>query len=649
MLKALAFQGSAEVGVLEYAHATFGLRPALLQGTEPVVFILYIGNNEVVGPYGPGTVFGPFSDSRWLTRARICATRLRLAQLLQGILRRVPGGGADMDAWEGLAMFERQRIAADDPRLDGVRRQFRANIEEILALARRAGAETVLCTVAVNLRDCPPFAGDDARAVYNQARTLAASNRFDEARAAFELARDRDLLRVRADSGLNGILREIGSAGRRGIRFVDAERRFGKRAAESVPGHAVFLDHVHYNFAGNHALAAHVAEAVDGIPALRNTPRAPEWLSLSESQHRLLYTIWSELDLTDQSLQRVRRPPFKHQPDNQGRVMALMRHRAILRESIADVALDDLRPVYLDAMRAHPRDWFYPAGWASILYNSGRYEEADSHLQAALALAPHLYDLRAAHALVLGFLGRPREGITAILGADRRHGLFSARFMLSVGRTLMADNRPAEAAEFLEEAVRRDPANMPAAQSLAASHERLGDPRQAEAVLRLALERSPGHPEVAEDLALFLANRDRWEEALALFQRVRALHPNRPETRLKLALCEFRRGHPARAIQELESLRDDHPDFALGRFNLGQFHAAQGQWDSAAAELDQAIALQPDLAEAWFQLARVRHMQNDSAAQRQALSIAVRLDPDRREFIEEWDRLHPARKPAQGP
>ena len=41
---------------------------------QPDVFVLYIGNNEVVGPFGPGTVFGPFSASPCLTRAQKART-----------------------------------------------------------------------------------------------------------------------------------------------------------------------------------------------------------------------------------------------------------------------------------------------------------------------------------------------------------------------------------------------------------------------------------------------------------------------------------------------------------------------------------------------------------------------------------------------
>ena len=596
--------------IVEIARETARLRPD--------AFVLYIGNNEIVGPYGPGTVFGPFSGSAFVTRARVWATRLRMAQLLRAALRPWAETEGGTGAWEGLEMFSERPVPADDPRLGAVRGLFRANIEEILALARAAGAETILCTVAVNLRDCPPLAGADARGLYAHARERDAAGSIDEANAAYERARDRDELRVRADGALNGILREIGSAGRPGVRFVDAERRFRELGGGRVPGDNFFLDHVHFNFAGNHALATELAAAVAELPALRDEPAAPGWLSLAECRDRLLYTVWSELDLTDLSLQRLRRPPFKDQPGQPARVRALIRHREDLLDSMQAVNLDDLRPRFLEAMRAHPDDWHYPAGWSAILYNADRnlYAEAERHLRAALALAPHLYEQRAALAMVLGFMGRARDGIEAILGADREGGLFPAQYLAQTGRLLGENGKPGEAVEFLREAVRRDPGYVRAEQDLATCLVRLGRLPEAEAALRDVLKKRPDHAEAAEDLASLLAAGDRWDEAVALFRRVRTRHPDRPETRMKYALGLLHRDETEPALRELEDLRKDAPDFAPGRYNLGLVYAQRQQWEAAAREFETTVGLQPDAADAWAQLARVRRMQEAGSARR---------------------------------
>ena len=82
---------------------------------DPDLFVVYMGNNEVVGPYGPGTVFGGFSDNLLAIRFSIAARSTRLGQLVHELGERA---GGKQRVWEGMRM-SRGRIAADDPRLEG--------------------------------------------------------------------------------------------------------------------------------------------------------------------------------------------------------------------------------------------------------------------------------------------------------------------------------------------------------------------------------------------------------------------------------------------------------------------------------------------------------------------------------------------------
>lgn len=607
---------------------------------QPDAFVLYIGNNEIVGPYGPGTVFNPFSGSRWLTRARVLVTRLRLAQLLGSAMNLRPENAGPNDEWEGLEMFTERQVPADDPRLQAVRRGFRANIEEVLGIARRAGAEAVLCTVAVNLRDCPPFSGQDAIALYSNACALSARGDADNARRTFEAARDFDTLRVRADSGINGILREIGSENRPGVRFADIERRFQGISKDGIPGDDWFLDHVHFNFAGNYAVASIVAEAMTGLPFLRGAPLL-EMPTLSGCRDILMYTVWDELDLTEMSLQRIRRVPFTGQPGNAARVDALVRHKKELQDSARSVDLDELRPHYLDAMRANPVDWFYPCGWGVILYESGLYEESERYLRAALALAPHRYEYRAALAMVLGLTGRAHEGVVTILGRGSNAGFFASQYLARTGRLLFECGRPRDATEFLQTAMRLDPGSARPEQNLAACYVKMGRLAEAETALRNVLAKQPGNTEALEDLAVLVVVRGRWDDAEPLFRRAMEQAPARPETRLKYALSLMHHGDAAQATKELEGVTRDFPDFAEGHYHLGLLQLRLQRREDAAAQFEQAARLKPDFADAWFRLALVRAAQGRNEEAREPLMNAVRLAPERKEFVDELNRLFP--------
>ena len=132
------------------------------------LWVIYMGNNEVVGPFGAGTIFGPQTPPLWLIRASLWAKSTRSGQLLErpiSALRRSPGGGA---AWGGMEMFIHQQVAADDPRMERLYQHFKRNLADILDAGLKSGAGIVLSTVAVNLRDCPPFASLHRRGLSGQ-------------------------------------------------------------------------------------------------------------------------------------------------------------------------------------------------------------------------------------------------------------------------------------------------------------------------------------------------------------------------------------------------------------------------------------------------------------------------------------------------
>ena len=458
-----------------------------LSAFQPDVMVLYLGNNEVVGPYGPGTVLAPSAP---LTRARVLASRLRLAQLLRTA---TPGPG-----WSGMEMFAGHEVAAEDPRLAPVYAHFRANVQRIIQTAQRAGAVVVVSTVAVNLRDCAPFAGAAARSAY-------ADGRWAE-------ARDLDTLRFRADSTLNNILRE---AAVEPVRLVDAEALFG------AAGRADFVDHVHFSAAGTYRLACAVADTV--------APGGPPWPSLDACLDRLLHSRWAEWDLVDGLIGRRQRPPFAGQPGNDEQLADLQTRRAALVETL--VRDDALLQHYQAAVAAHPKDGWRYAQWAELLMNAGAYVEAEQVMRRGLALMSHRFDTRSGLALLLGYQGRADEGVRVLRDAPGKHGHFVAEFLLSNARTLARERRFSEALVFAEAAVAEAPENIDAQVELAARYAAVGRKKEAERAFREVLQREANHPVARDELTALLAFQGRWDEAAAVL----LAGGTGAETRLKYA------------------------------------------------------------------------------------------------------------------
>ncbi len=167
---------------------------------QPDLFVVYMGNNEVVGPYGPGTVFQQWSPSL-TTHSGECLGEIDAHRAVAG---RRDGYGfgsrkGSPTTWQGMEMFMGNQVAADDPRLPAVYDNFRQNLIDICGIARRAGAGVILSTVAVNLKDCPPLASQHRsdlspeelakwKSLYQAGVELERKEKWPEAIAKYEAA-----------------------------------------------------------------------------------------------------------------------------------------------------------------------------------------------------------------------------------------------------------------------------------------------------------------------------------------------------------------------------------------------------------------------------------------------------------------------------
>ncbi len=270
------------------------------------VWVVYMGNNEVVGPFGAGTVFGTRGPNLAFIRASIAVKNTRTGQLLHDTLDRLTSRGPQ--SWTGMEMFLNQQLREDDPRMAGVYSHFRQNLSDIVSFGICSGAKVVVSTVASNLRDCAPFAslhradmqgarlaqweayyqagigfentGKPAKAVaqyqlaaeldggfadlqFRLGRCEEALGRREEAARCFVRARDLDTLRFRADSRLNDIIRAVASEWHsRGARIADIEKALAGESADGISGQEWFYEHIHLTFPGNYLIARRVAEQV---------------------------------------------------------------------------------------------------------------------------------------------------------------------------------------------------------------------------------------------------------------------------------------------------------------------------------------------------------------------------------------------------
>jgi tetratricopeptide (TPR) repeat protein len=402
------------------------------------LWILYMGNNEMIGPFGAASVFGSQAPPWQYVRLSLALQRTRIGQLFMALARRFQEKKPATGSWAGLEMFIENRVPPDDPRKEIVYRNFKRNLDDILRAGLDSGAKVILNTVAVNLRDCPPLASVSATNLSSAQRTQAGQfdadgcksekeGRFDqaaqcfaqaakidpcradsqyqwaecllrltnraEARRHFILARDCDALPVRTDSRINGIIRDAARQwAAPGLVLFDASAVLGTNCVAGICGDETFYEHVHFNYDGNYRLARAWAGQVEGLlPSGVRQRAAPSWLSQEICERRLGLTDWNRRNDLSEVFRRRQRPPLSQQDNNAQQSQSL-------REEIGDLSrrmdagdADAARAIYLDAIARAPQDLDLYSNFADFLESIGAIKEAILQWQTMQQLMPSYY------------------------------------------------------------------------------------------------------------------------------------------------------------------------------------------------------------------------------------------------------------------
>ena len=387
------------------SHVTLPIAEGLAK-FQPDVFILYSGNNEVVGPYGPGTVLTSSAMSLPVVRTSIFIRSTRVGQLLTKL-------GTQKREWGGMEMFLGKQVAATSPLLQQAYRNFESNLRDTVAVARRSGARVLVSTVATNVRDCAPFASahregltadelrswsgffeqgtqlESTRLYADALKAYSSASQIDDqyaelefriarslwmlgdhsgAKPHFQRARDLDTLRFRADGRINDINRSVASSVP-GAELVDADAIFSSQSANGITGSDLVYEHVHLTPEGNYLLARSMFRQIAGqLAAELGRPALDlDILSQQECERRLAFTAHDRSRIAAEMLQRLQSPPFTNQLNHQEQVLRL----AIQAE--APIEAPQLTATqYQGAIASRPDDRILHYNFALFLFNFNR-------------------------------------------------------------------------------------------------------------------------------------------------------------------------------------------------------------------------------------------------------------------------------------
>ena len=535
-------------------------------------WIVYMGNNEMVGPFGAASVFGAPAPPCWSVRLGLGFQETRVGQWLMAGIRHLHAPSIQSTSWGGMEMFLGHRLSPDDPAKERVYRNFQQNLHDILKAGTDAGAKVILNTVAVNLRDCSPFASvppgnlpqtdraacEQFIADANQARQ---QGRFEEAardfeRAAkilplsadcqygwagcllslsnyaaahehFQKACDCDALPFRADSRINEMIRQAAPpiAGSN-ILLFDAAVALASNNPAGICGNETFFEHVHFNFDGNYRLGRAWAEIIAPLlPFSAASGAARPWLSQADSDTRLALTDWNRSVTVSEVIRRRQQPPLSGQSANAAELESLRNELDGLRRHMNATTASAARSIYFEEMRRAPDDFQLRFNYGDFLEATGDFPNAVASWKEVQALLPQYY---------LGYLQEAR--------------------MLEKERQLDA----------------------------------------AESAFRQTVALNPRMTTAWFELSNIHASEGKYESALEECQRAQRLEPQQPVFYACLGSLLSRMNRPAAALEQFGKAIQIRPDYVEGHLALARELSHQGRAAEAKTEFDQVLRLDPN-------------------------------------------------------
>jgi len=538
----------------------------------PDLFIVYLGNNEVHGPFGATkTDAGPDPLlSLASIRAQIRLSDFRLFQAAQRTRRKMESGRGIEDVrarWHN-------RVCTDwsDPRVATILDYFARNLRDICETGTSAGASVVLCTVPVNLRHWRPVgsihpagfpASEEARwqalytdgqakqeegaygkalALYEQAAGLDATfadlqyrmgqcywqvSEHDRARTCFERALEYDAFPwVRSRARTNEIIVQTSRGmASQGVHLADVKEAIASRSPHGCPGAELFFDYCHLNMDGTYLMAAALYRSIAPLVAAQNG-RSPDALADPLSFEECLRRLALSPALLSGYLRQAIDSPDPY--DEEGR--AIMRQQlAEAQQAEGDDPYNSSFEMYREALTLNAEDyllryWYVNALVARFPFGYEPTAEPDPSLLEALEEAEafaHRYPYHRGSLRLLGEAQSKTGNLEDALGTFRRtlqlypHDLTTYRDWAAL---LLAANRPDDAWRVIRKAPKSGAVGDVAMlkQQKARVREALGDREGAIDLLAEAIELWPDYAPQYVELEKLLA--DKPERLVSIWQ-----------------------------------------------------------------------------------------------------------------------------------
>jgi len=601
------------------------------------LWLIYMGNNEMVGPFGAETNHGLHAPRRNIIRLILAIKATRTGQLLDSLVSRL--NSATPQKWGGMEMFMNNRLAYNDLTRLRAYRNFRENLHDILDAAHKAGVPVILSTVAVNLKDCAPFASihsagleekqksawnniyeegiklenagsyREARALYQKAANIdplfadlqfrmgdceLALTNADQALRDFELARDYDALDFRADTRINAAIRAAASrhAGQ-DVYLLDAANAMAQSSPDRIPGFNVFYEHVHLNFVGNYLLALQFGERLKKLLPNSITVRDKgKWASAELCDRRLAITARDRLGVWLRIFSRIVSPPFIGQLNHVANLKFYEAKLGEMRSMTGTQTTQQAMQIYEQALASAPDDIFLHLNFVAFLQAEGDSARAATEAKSCCGLLPQVPDIYYHTAILLVCDGRAAEAVAYLTRAIAIRSNY-AEAMNEMGEILANQQKSVLAIRWFERAIRANPKYAETYVNLGFLQQNQGENDAAMASYEKAASLEPAGPADYFSQANVAASSYQWDEVIACLDAAIKAKPDFWQARYQLGIQLAAKGETDEAKRQYSEAIRYRPDFVQGHLELATALAAQGKASQALAEFRAVLQLDP--------------------------------------------------------
>ena len=549
---------------------------------DPDLFIVYLGNNEVVGPYGSGTMLTPIISNRLLLHLTINLKATKTSQLITDGLEKLNILKSPYNRWKGMEMFLQNKVPLNDPGLEVTYRNFSDNLKELNQISRDNNIKIIYSTVVSNLKDCPPFSSEHradlnpsdlqkwdelyssgstlektgkyseaiekylesekidnqyADLQYKLGRCYWNSGNFTEAGKCYKLAREYDCNRFRVDNRINEIIRSEAMAILGTTFLADGLSEIEQESPHGIPGNEFLYEHVHMNFKGNYLVAKTILNQLEHIYSdVLKDKRSNVQISDSLCATYLAYNNFERYRILELVLNGlIDQPPFTNQLYHSETIEHLRAESDSLQHVIQIQDSNHTINTFKYALRKRPSDWLLRDKYADYLAddNVHMYQKAADNYQFVIQTITHDPNAYVKRGVVLAKLGQLQESLDEFQLALKINPTIAKAYFNS-GLVYQKLKKSDLAIENYEKAISYEPIHSKAYNNLAYIFSQQGDKSKAMATIEEGLKAAPNDLLLNYNKAMYFYQYGRKTEAIEQLRYVTRLAPNNLKIQEKL-------------------------------------------------------------------------------------------------------------------